>query len=254
MSGTAISADFTGKVVVVTGSASGIGAAIAARFIGAGATVCGIDRSPYSNPEGFALTSSVDVSDSADVDAHIAEVIKKFGHIDVLVNTAGVGVQAETFTRGHEVTQPEWQKVLDVNLTGSFNTARAALPALVESRGSIVNISSIMGLVGTVGALAYVASKAGVLGLTKGLALEYAPDGVRVNAVCPGFVDTPMVRRHLEQSGDPAAELAKLNATHPVGRIGQPSEIADAVLWLASDSASFVTGASIPVDGGFIAA
>jgi NAD(P)-dependent dehydrogenase (short-subunit alcohol dehydrogenase family) len=250
MSGAETRADFTGRVVLVTGAASGIGAAVATRFIDAGASVAGCDIAGEPLP-GAALWASVDVSDQEQVDAFVARVVAELGRLDVVVNVAGVGIQSDTFVATHQVTLPQWQKVIDVNLTGSFLVAHAALPALIESRGTVVNIASVYGLAAAPGTIAYAASKHGVIGLTKGMALEYAKDGVRVNAICPGFVNTPMVQHHLVQAGDPEAELGRLNELHPMGRIAAPPEIADAVFWVASDSAGFVTGTAIPVDGGF---
>ena len=254
MAGTAIQADFSDRVVLVTGAASGIGSAVAARFVAAGATVCGCDISKNGSAPGAALFGQVDVSDESSVATFVAQVVEKFGRIDTVVNVAGVGVQSDTFVATHDVSLPEWQKVIDVNLTGTFIVSRATLPELIKTKGSIVNIASVMGLVAGAGVIAYTSSKFGVVGLTKGMALDYARGGVRVNAVCPGFVNTPLVQHHLVQSGDADAEMANLNALHPVGRIGEPYEIADAVLWAASDSASFLTGAAIPVDGAYSAA
>jgi NAD(P)-dependent dehydrogenase (short-subunit alcohol dehydrogenase family) len=241
------------RVVIVSGAASGIGAAVAARFTRANAAVCGCDVKSADKPADFAHWGRVDITDEESISAFITKVSAKFGRVDTLVNVAGVGVQSDTFAKTHEVTLGEWEKVIGVNLTGTFLLSRATLPHLLQTKGSVVNIASVMGLVGATGAIAYVSSKFGVVGLTKGMALDYAKDGVRVNAICPGFVYTPMVQRHLVQSGDPAAELASLNQQHPLGRIAQPSEIAEAVFWVASDAASFVTGAAIPVDGGYSA-
>jgi NAD(P)-dependent dehydrogenase (short-subunit alcohol dehydrogenase family) len=249
-----LTADFSGVVVLVTGAASGIGAAIAKRFIEAHATVCGCDISAESTgPEGVATWGKVDVSSDASISSYVSKVAAEHGRIDVLVNAAGVGVQGNTFAPTHEVSTDGWQKVIDVNLTGAFLASRAALPELIKAKGSVVHVASIMSYVNAPGTVAYGSAKAGLLGLTRVMALEYAKQGVRVNSVCPGFVDTPMVRRHLEQSGDPAKELAALNSLHPIGRIGRPSEIADAVFWLASASASFVTGIGLQVDGGYAA-
>jgi len=253
MAGTRITADYSGEVVLVTGAASGIGAAVSARFIEAGATVAGSDIVAKPGADGFAHWAQVDVSKEAQVDAYVASVVAEFGTIDVVVNVAGVGVQSDTFVPAHEVTLAQWQKVIDVNLTGSFLIARAALPALLKAGGAVINIASVYGLAAAPGTIAYAASKHGVIGLTRGMAVEYAKLGVRVNAVCPGFVNTPLVQHHLVQSGDADAELGRLNELHPIGRIADPAEIADTVFWVASDSASFVTGSAVVVDGGLLA-
>lgn len=245
-------ADFKEQVVVVTGAASGIGEAVAARFREAGATVCGCDvsiRPAADAGDDFALWGTLDVRDESAVSDLFSRVVSELGGIDVLVNAAGVG---SAFVSNDELTLSEWDRVLGINLTGSWVTAHVALPALVKSRGAIVNISSVMGFSARSGTGAYAPSKAGVLGLTRVLALEYAPAGVRVNAICPGYVDTPLVAKRLSASPDGDAERASLEARHPLGRLGRPEEIADAVVWVASDSASFVTGASIPVDGGYL--
>jgi dihydroanticapsin dehydrogenase len=247
-------ADFSGMTIIVTGSSSGIGEAIVDKFLAAGAIVCGCDISPSSRVvERYFHFAGVDVSDEASMSVFVNKVIGAHGGIDVLVNSAGVGVQSGTFVPTHEVGLEEWQKVINVNLTGTFIASKFALPHLLESKGSIVNIASVMAHVSSPGTAAYTASKSALLGLTRVMALEYAAAGVRVNAICPGYVSTPMVQRHLMQSGNPEAELDALAALHPVGRIADASEVADAVVWVASGSASFVTGAAITVDGGYAA-
>jgi NAD(P)-dependent dehydrogenase (short-subunit alcohol dehydrogenase family) len=244
------------KVIVITGVASGIGKATFSVFREAGATVCGMDASQESlADETFdgALTAVVDVTAVPDVETFMASVVERHGGIDGLVNCAGVGVLGDEPTPVGETTDHVWNRTLEINLTGSFISSRAVLPALLVNGGSIVNIASVMGLVGNAGAAAYCASKAGVLGLTRAMALEYADQGVRVNALCPGYIDTPMVRRYLTQVEDAEAQLAELRATHPIGRLGRSEEVAAAALWLTSDAASFMTGAAVPVDGGFTA-
>ena len=151
------------------------------------------------------------------------------------------------------MTVAQWQKVIDVNLTGSFLVSRASIAHLVVTGGNIVNLSSVFGLVGAPGTIAYTTSKHGIIGLSKGMALEYAPYGVRVNAVCPGYVSTPMVNDHLGKTADPEASLATITAQHPLGRIAEPREIAESILWVSSSAASFVTGTALTIDGGFTA-
>lgn len=249
--------DLTGKVILVTGAASGIGAATFFKLRELGATVSGCDLSlvpleTESRFEGVRM-GTIDIRDPEQVQAFVDSVIEQHARIDAVVNCAGVGAPSNQGQMTHETTHQDWDQQIGVNLTGTYTVSRAALPALLVQGGAIVNISSIMGLVGSAGYSAYTASKAGVLGLTRTMALEYATSGVRVNAVCPGFVDTPMVRRFVDRSDDPAAVFRSLELITPMGRLAQPGEIADVVAWLVSDSASFVTGAAIPVDGGFTA-
>ena len=197
---------------------------------------------------GTALFIRADVADDASVAALVAETVSRLGRLDVAVNNAGIeGSPAPTA----ECTPENWQRTLAVNLTGVWSCMRHEIPRMLErGTGSIVNMSSVAGLVGFATIPAYVASKHGVLGLTKTAALEYAEQGIRVNAVCPGVIDTEMVERFT--GGQPEAEAAMVD-TEPVGRLGRPEEIADAVVWLASDRSSFVTGQAIAVDGGFVA-
>ncbi|MBC7633364.1 SDR family NAD(P)-dependent oxidoreductase [Aeromicrobium sp.] len=249
--------DLTGKVILVTGAASGIGAATCFKLRDLGATVSGCDLSlvplkTESRFEGLRM-ETVDVRDPEQVQAFVDLVVERHERIDAVVNCAGVAPTSYTTLMTHETTHHDWDQQIGVNLTGTYTVSRAALPALLVQGGAIVNISSIMGLIATAGASAYTASKAGVLGLTRSMAVEYATSGVRVNAVCPGYIDTPMVHTGLSRSDDPAAALRLLELLHPMGRLGEPSEIADVVAWLVSDSASFVTGATIPVDGGYTA-
>lgn len=243
------------RTVVVTGAASGIGQAVAAAYVTAGSKVFGCDiAGPPTSDVSLAGWGTVDVRDFHSVQTFVDEVAGSRGGIDVLVNAAGVGVPSEHFRSMHETEIEDWDFVVDINLTGGFRMAKAVVPWMLQSGGSIVNIASIMALVGNVGTAPYGASKHGIVGLTRVMALEYAKQGIRVNAVCPGYVDTPMIKRHMQQVEDPAAELATLNSLHPMGRIARPDEIADAVLWISSDAASFVTGVALPVDGGYTAA
>jgi NAD(P)-dependent dehydrogenase (short-subunit alcohol dehydrogenase family) len=169
--------------------------------------------------------------------------------LDALVNNAGTNVRATA----EELDLHTWCRILNVNLTGAFLGAKYCLPLLRESHGSIVNVASGAALVGARRGPAYAASKGGLVALTRQLAIDYAADGVRVNAVCPGVVDTPLIHHLIEGEADPAAELARMAAAQPLGRLGSPQEIAAAIYFLASPEASFMTGAIVPVDGGYTA-
>jgi NAD(P)-dependent dehydrogenase (short-subunit alcohol dehydrogenase family) len=249
--------DLRGKVGVVTGGAAGIGRATAEAMVAAGAAVVVADVDAERGEQvaaglrdggGRALFAATDVSDDAAAAAMVDLAVTEFGRLDLAFNNAGIeGVPAPT----HECTPENWHRVLGINLTGLWSCLRHEIPRMLDGGGgSIVNCSSVAGLVGFATSPAYVASKHGVVGLTKTAALEYATQGIRVNAVCPGVIDTEMIERFTQ--GDPAAQAA-LDAMEPVGRMGRPEEIADAVVWLCSDRASFVTGQAVAVDGGFVA-
>jgi NAD(P)-dependent dehydrogenase (short-subunit alcohol dehydrogenase family) len=246
-----------GKVAFVTGGASGIGSACALRCAEEGARVVGFDSSDQVDerwrsavrvaPTTLFLTG--DVRSEAEVAGALAQARKQLGRIDVVVNSAGVAGGGAV----HLAAVEEWDRVLDVNLKGTFLVCKHALSIMLEQQaGSIVNIASIEGLEGSEGGSAYNASKGGVVLLTRNMAMDYARKGIRVNAVCPGFIDTPMLARVLD---NPAlAEFkARIVEAHQMGRLGRPEEIANAVLFLASDEASFITGHALVVDGGFTA-
>lgn len=249
--------ELTGKVAIVTGASAGIGRAAAFALAAEGASVViadvDIDRGEQAAREishkgGTAVFIRADVSDDASVAALVAETVARFGGLDVAFNNAGI--EGETAPTA-ECTPDNWQRTIAVNLTGTWQCMRHEIPQMLRrGGGAIVNMSSVAGLVGFASIPAYTASKHGVAGLTKAAALEYADQHIRVNAVCPGVIDTEMVDRFT--GGQPDAQAALL-ATEPVGRLGQPEEIADAVVWLCSDRSSFVTGQAIAVDGGFVA-
>lgn len=238
------------KVCLVTGAASGIGQACAAALRREGALVVGVDLTGREDPDLPVLPA--DVTEEAQLTRAFAEVIRRHGRIDVLVGSAGINVQGTVVDTPPEV----WDRVFAVNVKGTYLACRAAVPLMQrQGGGSIVLIASNYGLVGGRNYAAYSASKGAIVLLTKAMALDHAADKIRVNCICPGTVETPMVTGPMQALS--AAEIAAVNARrkqqHPLGRIGQPAEIAAGVVYLASDEASFVTGAALAIDGGFTA-
>ncbi len=247
-----MSFDFSGQRVLVTGGTRGIGRATVEAFLDAGARVAVNGRSARSTEEAVsrmsleAVAAPGDVGRVADCRAIVDTAVAQLGGIDILVNCAGVAVNGDAET----VSEAVWDETLDINLKGTFFMIQAALPHLREARGNVVNLASDAGLIGEAGLAVYCASKGGIVNLTRALALELAPD-VRVNCVCPGYVDTDMVRRDvIEASADPAATEAAIKATAPLNAMGRPEDIAQAILYLASASARFVTGSALQIDGG----
>ena len=237
------------KVTIITGGASGIGKATAAEFLTEGADVVIADR---DETRGSAVAEelgcefvSTDVSEYEQVETLVDSTVEKHGRLDVMVNNAGVGSE----TSIQEMDLEEWHRVIRINLDGVMYGMKAALPHLDESNGCIVNTASIYGLVGGKGAASYSAAKGGVVNLTQQVAIDYADEGVRVNSVCPGFVDTPMTEDLLKTE----RFYTFLEANTPMDRPAQPEEIAPVIAFLASEKASYMTGANVPVDGGWTA-
>jgi len=247
--------NFTNKTALITGAASGMGAATTRLFAANGANVVLVDRneplaSQVAQEVGAQPPIIGDVSDSAFCDGAVATALERHGRLDILVNCAGVIARFDALGTSDE----DWHRVMNVNITGTFFMCRAALrPMLQQQQGAIVNFGSIWGSVGGRSHVAYCASKGAVHQLTQAMALDHARDGIRVNAVCPGEVDTPMMRAG--RDAPPTAESLRQMAdeTIPMGRLAQPEEIAQVVLFLASDQASYMTGALVPVDAGYTA-
>jgi NAD(P)-dependent dehydrogenase (short-subunit alcohol dehydrogenase family) len=243
------------KVAIVTGAGSGIGRAVARKLAGAGARVIVSDIDEEGGAESVRLIEEsgseavffrADTSRPADNEKLVADAVKRFGALHVAVNNAGIGGPMALVG---EYPIDGWDKVIAVNLSGVFYGMRYQIPAMQSaSGGAIVNMASILAQVGFRNSAAYVAAKHGVVGLTKNAALEYAREGIRVNAVGPGFIKTPLIENSLD-----AATLKALEDMHAVGRLGEPDEVAELVLWLAPDKASFVIGAYYAVDGGYLA-
>lgn len=241
------------KVAIVTGAASGLGKAIAKRFVenGTKVVVSDIDETKgkkvveeLNKNDGDTFFIKADISKPEDCKMLVEKTVEKFGKIDFAVNNAGIG--GEQSVTG-EYSVDNFKKVIDINLNGVFYGMHFQLPEILKQKGVIINMASILGSVGTPYSAAYVAAKHGVVGLTKTTALEYAKKGVRVNSVGPGYIETPLLDQLDEE------QKKQLVQAHPIGRLGKPAEVANLVVWLCSEEASFITGSYYLVDGGYTA-
>jgi len=243
------------KVCLITGGASGIGEVAARRFAAEGAIVAVVDIDDEGGRRvadaimaegGRACAVRADVSSEAEVARAVEEILQTYGKIDVLLNNAATILPKPL----EEVSEEEWTRVIAINLKSVYLTIKHTIPALRRSKGNIVNMASLNGLVGQKQNAVYASAKGAVIAMTKSLALDYAPDGVRVNCLCPAGVMTPLLEQWRLRQPDPDATTRLLNDMHPLGRPATSEEIADAALFLASDSARFITGVALPVDGG----
>ncbi|MGA8151877.1 MAG: SDR family oxidoreductase [Terriglobales bacterium] len=246
-----------GRVALVSGAAQGIGKAIAARFQREGARVAVLDRDvPTGTATAAELTKGcpsrpvdficADLLDPDQIRASAKQLKERFGALDILVNNAGVEIEKPF----EQTTLAEWDCLLGINLRGAFLLTQAVLPLFPGSGGAIVNISSIHATHAFPDSVAYACSKAGLVALTRNLALELAPRQIRANAICPGYIDTRLWEEYIQRSPDPAALAAQTEALHPIGRRGLPTDVSDAALFLAGQESSFITGTVLTVDGG----
>jgi len=250
--------EFDGQVALVTGGASGIGRASAACLLRGGASVLIVD---VREAEGQSAAEELkelaprtaffraDIASAKQCIQAVQEAVRRFGGVDILVNNAGI----QTFGGPVDTTEEVWDRTLNVNLKGHWLMSKAAIPEMLRrGRGAIVNVSSVQGLASQRNVVAYSTSKHGMIGLTRSMAVDLAPLGIRVNCVCPGSVDTPMIRAIVSQDRNPEQLERTLNRMHPIGRMGKPEEIAEVIGFLAGGRSSFMTGSIVTVDGGLL--
>ena len=252
-------ANLDGKTALVTGGGSGIGRATSLAYALEGARVVVADVNVEGGEEtvqlikeagGEAILVHADVAKPEDTQAMVAQAVEAFGSLDCAFNNAGISGGTDRRLTA-DYLEEDWDRVVGINLKGVWLCMKAEIPQMLkQGGGAIVNTASVAGLVAITGTVAYIAAKHGVTGLTKAAALEYAKSGIRVNSVCPGYIQTPMVQGIFVENEGFEERVA---SRHPIGRLGEPSEIAAAVIWLSSDAASFVTGHNMPVDGGYVA-
>ncbi|MEM3852145.1 MAG: SDR family oxidoreductase [Methanomassiliicoccales archaeon] len=253
----AYSADFKGKSVIITGGTSGIGLVTAQLFVAGGANVIITGKNKEKGQKALSQIKGKgeiefirgNVSNSTDAEKLMSFAEKKYGGLDVLVNNAGVYLAKKI----DETSEEEWDWIMNTNLKGTYIVSKYAIRLLKIKKGCIVNVASVSGLVGVKNEAAYCASKGGVIQLTKAMALDYAADGIRVNAVCPGDIETPMMWEALNRVEDKSLAVEKDKAFHPLGRFGRPEEVAGLILYLASPDAAFITGSAFSIDGGWSA-
>jgi NAD(P)-dependent dehydrogenase (short-subunit alcohol dehydrogenase family) len=244
-----------GKVALITGAAKGIGKGCAQVLGKRGARIAVVDLDDVAGPltaagieasGGRAVFFQADVSKADEVQKMITRLLEVFGQLDLLINNAGYHISKNV----EDTSEEEWDYILNTNLKSVFLCSKYAIPHLRKTRGAIVNMSSMVGLVGQRNAGAYSATKGGIIAMTRGMALDFAKDGIRVNCICPGWVETPLVEDWFSQQADPQAAKEYIYAKHPLGKIATPEEVGNAVVFLCSEESSFITGVALPVDGG----
>ncbi len=244
-----------GKVALVTGASSGIGRASAIAFASAGAKVVVASRRLAESEEtvrliketgGEAIFVKTDVSNAAEVEALVNKTVKTYGRLDCACNNAGIGGKPGLIT--DDISEEDWDRLVNVNLKGTWLCLKYEIRAMLkQNSGAIVNVASIAGVVGIANIANYSATKGGVIALTRALAMDYAKEGIRINVVSPGFIETDMLTALSRDA------LAQLKAMHPIGRIGKPEEVAETIVWLCSEATSFITGHNMIIDGGYTA-